>query len=636
MPPLTSSPAVSPDNTTEIGLEVVCSWPVSGQYGPGTRVLYVHTRPPSQSQRLTIRSRYYVLIAACVFARKEEWVRNACLAGALLFPAIAALHGIVLAAVHVDGAVDMDVYGAFQLCSIGILTAPLTARMSGTYFKDPRRHIIFLWTGLVLAGLLSITVELFRVKPSTCTHDDYGNPIPTDASQFPYDGATCDLRCSVEHGPFSPIRVGATNEIYVVPSPSKLTFGTATLLAAACCVPAIVSLLYFWSLVLQDTWNIRFGYGTDLDRRNEVIDDTNGATVGKMLQINGLVRAVLSTVEAPVFAAAVLAILILGEQNFFSRQVDWGTEPIASIGQWAPIVGTGFAIFGSLYLFLTDEDATPSSTCDCSCHDAQASGPSDQIDPPTSVAGTETTAPEMTAIASPDIAHTRPTRDETPDYGYRRGIGRALKRMADTISIAAHDRLHDDDFTQGPATDFPEIPAEAQRNSELQQIRDQYNQKRDSNGNHTLSRVGSTVSIASWRDGDRSSTTSHGISPRSSRPSTRSRSPSPLPSSVRGLNSSPASDLYNGSPSSSGPPIINPRKRQNTLEVPPHHGTIRRRSSISSVSSSNFTIPRNPASPTIVISMDDDDFPVFPPPGSPAPEREDPPAPSRHGRRFTS
>lgn len=48
-------------------------------------------------------SRYYVLIAACVFARKSDWLRNACLAGALLFPAVAALHGIVLAAVHVNG-----------------------------------------------------------------------------------------------------------------------------------------------------------------------------------------------------------------------------------------------------------------------------------------------------------------------------------------------------------------------------------------------------------------------------------------------------------------------------------------------------------------------------------------------------
>lgn len=46
----------------------------------------------------------------------------------------------------------MDVFGAFQLCSIGVLTAPVTALLSRTYFNDPGRNIIFLWTGLVLAG----------------------------------------------------------------------------------------------------------------------------------------------------------------------------------------------------------------------------------------------------------------------------------------------------------------------------------------------------------------------------------------------------------------------------------------------------------------------------------------------------
>lgn len=47
--------------------------------------------------------RYYVLVAACVFGRGSEWLRSACLAAALLLPAVAALHGIVLAAIHVDG-----------------------------------------------------------------------------------------------------------------------------------------------------------------------------------------------------------------------------------------------------------------------------------------------------------------------------------------------------------------------------------------------------------------------------------------------------------------------------------------------------------------------------------------------------
>jgi hypothetical protein len=72
-------------NATSNALHVICAWPLSGQYGPGPRVLY------------------YVLVAACVFARKAELIRNACTAAALLFPAVAALHGIVLAAVHVNG-----------------------------------------------------------------------------------------------------------------------------------------------------------------------------------------------------------------------------------------------------------------------------------------------------------------------------------------------------------------------------------------------------------------------------------------------------------------------------------------------------------------------------------------------------
>lgn len=47
--------------------------------------------------------RYYALMAACVLARRTEWIRSACLAAVLLFPAIAALHGIVLAALHRHG-----------------------------------------------------------------------------------------------------------------------------------------------------------------------------------------------------------------------------------------------------------------------------------------------------------------------------------------------------------------------------------------------------------------------------------------------------------------------------------------------------------------------------------------------------
>ena len=51
-----------------------------------------------------------------------------------------------------------------------------------------------------------------------------------------------------------------------------------------------------------------------------------------MKGVNSLIRRFLSVVEVPVFGAAVLAILILGEMNFFTKQVRYETEPIASIG----------------------------------------------------------------------------------------------------------------------------------------------------------------------------------------------------------------------------------------------------------------------------------------------------------------
>lgn len=60
------------------------------------------------------------------------------------------------------GVVDMDIYGAFQFCSIGILAAPLTVRLSRTYFYDPGRNIIFLWTILILMGLVRTPLTHFR------------------------------------------------------------------------------------------------------------------------------------------------------------------------------------------------------------------------------------------------------------------------------------------------------------------------------------------------------------------------------------------------------------------------------------------------------------------------------------------
>jgi hypothetical protein len=123
------------------------------------------------------------------------------------------------------------------------------------------------------------------------------------------------------------MRQGASNNIYIIPAPDRLTFGTATLLAAGCCIPAILSLVSMWTKILETNWKSRFAPRD----ANEHIDGTK-ATEGKMRGVNEVIRKFLSVVEVPIFGAAVLAILIIGENNFLSTPMSYQTEPIASIG----------------------------------------------------------------------------------------------------------------------------------------------------------------------------------------------------------------------------------------------------------------------------------------------------------------
>ncbi|KAI8631205.1 hypothetical protein F5Y19DRAFT_24184 [Xylariaceae sp. FL1651] len=328
MPPLTATPLLqslidrdiitNASNATGAPpmVQVVCAWPVSGQYGLGTRIIY------------------YVLVATCVLARRIEKLRNACLAAALLLPAVAAIHAVVLAAVHVDTAIDMDIYGAFQICSIGILAAPITVSVSKTYFNDPGRNLIFIWTGLLLTaiGMLSLTVEFFRSNVHDCYVDDSGMPI--DPNNFPFQNASCNLTCTNAEGlggPYSPIRQGASNEIFVIPAPRVLTFNAATLLAAGSSIPPILTLIFTWEKILEINWKRSFG--RDETQINEPIEGTNGATLGRMNFINDAIRNFLTTIQIPVFGAIVIAILIFGEINFWSTQVNYQTEPFTSVGK---------------------------------------------------------------------------------------------------------------------------------------------------------------------------------------------------------------------------------------------------------------------------------------------------------------
>ncbi|KAM7198719.1 hypothetical protein V8F20_006034 [Naviculisporaceae sp. PSN 640] len=631
------------------GLQVICAWPVSGQYGPGSRYLY------------------YALVAACVFARKADWLRGACLAGALIIPAVAALHGIILAIMHIHGAVDMDIYGAFQACTIGILAAPITVKLSKTYFNDPGRNTIFLWTILLLAGLLSLTVEFYRVSPTTCNLLDKTGTSITDPSLFPYgEGSICGLTCSVEDGPYNPMRKDAVNNIYVIPVPgTPLTTGTATLIAAACCIPAILLLVSMWNTILENNWQSRFGRkDEDLD---DIIEGTNAATLRKMRIVNKRIGSFLGIVEALVFGGAVLAILIIGEINFFSPQTNYQTEPISSIGQWGPLAGAAIAALGSLYAWsMSDSEAakgdspSPDNAHHCSCahhhhdgsivssrgsrettrfHEAvfdspmhdqtvfpdleQARSPPQMEEirkrstlPPSIYSARAHDINERATSFSSERGRSRgpsPTSNEKPQQqntGGRLKIAGGLEWLSEKFGTAEKGLFDDSDFRTGEASYYPSVPGEQFRNPDLHETEERYQATRDleETERRSRSRAPSFVgSVASGIDDDGAS---------------RSRAVSPSPSVSRPRRSSTINYHSSGARASMGSPT-SPRtlpERSSTLTVPgqmPHHGSTRQRSSPSS-GALFITVPEadiaeqspiSPVTPAIVVSEDPETIP---------------------------
>src|SRR5688572_27115587 len=156
---------------------------------------------------------------------------------------------------------------------------------------------------------MSLTVEFYRADPKPCGDQD----------TFQYgEEWRCGLNCSVIK---SPLRTGSVDDIYVIPEPAILTFGTATLLNAALCVHAILWLLSMLDKILEES-SSKYRKGTRLSiGDNETIEGTNGATRSGMERINEIVRRCVSVAVVPVFMAAGMAVLIVGERNFFSTQM---------------------------------------------------------------------------------------------------------------------------------------------------------------------------------------------------------------------------------------------------------------------------------------------------------------------------
>lgn len=188
---------------------------------------------------------------------------------------------------------------------------------------------------LHLEGLVSLSVEFHRETAVPCTSDDSGNPISPTASNFPYGNTTCGLTCSVDNGPYSPIRSGSTNNIYVVPAPSTLTSRSAILLAVASCGPAAIMILVMFNgiSIFQEDGKTRIDDRDENGPTARVPGGSSSTASRGSVKINTLIKRVPKAWRYLPFIGTALNILIAGEINFFSPQIRYQNEPMSSIGR---------------------------------------------------------------------------------------------------------------------------------------------------------------------------------------------------------------------------------------------------------------------------------------------------------------
>jgi hypothetical protein len=338
------------------------------------------------------------------------------------------------------------------------------------------------------------------------------------------------------------------------------------------------------------------------------------------------------------------------------------TGLVLSIGQWAPIVGTGLAVLGSLYVLLAEDLADlaalkkrPNETIDirhCDCHDCQnarrqglpshhpmdvndsprgrrsrsihddpaESPPQERMPtfevsehspdaPPHSVPGAGpaglsekmdgATGQQMSSVDQPP-----PEQGAQSKHSWLASLGMKVARGLDTasnyISTSAQDHFSDHQWT-GEAEKYPQIPGEEQRNPELARMRKEYGLRRDRSPHPERHRAASFVSVASASGIEASSSTQRAISPQ--RP--------PLVTLQRGR---PTGDFQTPptsptSPIATSPGATRPRRRD-TLEPPmPTYPTAypsssRRDSPPTHIRS--MSVPEGQASPAIVVSSDRD------------------------------
>ncbi|KAF3482689.1 uncharacterized protein GIQ15_02013 [Arthroderma uncinatum] len=398
-----------PNETVAAGQDaILCVFPISGQYGFLSRLLY------------------YGSLVFAIIGRTQKWLVLGALASALAFAGSASIHMMTLVTSKTP-VFDLDILAAWSILTTGCLAFAALIHWSSSIRKSDSRVVLVLWGVLVAIGCLTGRALLLDVNSQAepaCRSAD-GTLLKR---QSDLDGGMfkCTYKC---FGTRTPLR--APSEIIAMPA--NVFVGTYSTLIVAlvgpCLAAAHKSLSVNFSLhspsdlcahwvmnYLNHSMNARLSqhiynaacstwyggyilllqYASKAKFKSHLRRRVAVFLVCPLLIIDLL----LDLLTPPIFAANI----IVNELNLMGNNFPI-EEGIRSIGQWSPMVSAALVILASIVNHLVKRHRTWKEN----------KKTSKSTDPPSDLpvwpwAGTR--ACESQASVSPLVPHGRGHRDD--------------------------------------------------------------------------------------------------------------------------------------------------------------------------------------------------------------------------------
>lgn len=245
----------------------------------------------------------------------------------MLFSSIAAVHGVALAVVRGRGTVDLDIIPVFAITGVGMLVGLPMLTWSKT-LREARqsvRSLVFVWIILMFAAVSASTAS-FKALPS---------PVPCQSTTFL---GTCGLKCSVD----LPFRAGQAALSIPVEWNTRL-FQYSVFFVS--CGPVLTL-----GLMFERTRQTGEEVSHDVLGKNGLSPEFQRQQPARSLNFLMPLRYLGGVLV--ISHSVIIELLLLGKHH-----VPFG-EGFSSIGQWGPLVGGCFALFGALVKAAADRAAT--------------------------------------------------------------------------------------------------------------------------------------------------------------------------------------------------------------------------------------------------------------------------------------